>query len=103
MSVAEVADLPKPCWSACRHLKRFTRSLWPRGVAHRIGATDLHRFVDDRIGDAEQVAERLSERHIQYVDAPVSGGRAGAENGTLTVMVAGAPDAIAWSAPCSMS
>jgi 3-hydroxyisobutyrate dehydrogenase-like beta-hydroxyacid dehydrogenase len=43
---------------------------------------------------AEQVADRLSERGIQCVDAPVSGGRAGAESGTLTVMVAGPPNAI---------
>jgi 2-hydroxy-3-oxopropionate reductase len=43
---------------------------------------------------AEQVAARLSDRGIECVDAPVSGGRAGAESGTLTVMVAGAQNAV---------
>jgi 3-hydroxyisobutyrate dehydrogenase-like beta-hydroxyacid dehydrogenase len=43
---------------------------------------------------AEQVAARLSDRGIACVDAPVSGGRAGAESGTLTVIVAGAQDAV---------
>ena len=33
------------------------------------------------------------------VDAPVSGGQAGAENGTLTVMCGGAPDQYARAEP----
>ncbi len=33
--------------------------------------------------------ERLSERGIRYVDAPVSGGSEGAEKGTLTIMAGG--------------
>jgi 3-hydroxyisobutyrate dehydrogenase-like beta-hydroxyacid dehydrogenase len=43
---------------------------------------------------AEQVAAHLSARGIRCVDAPVSGGPAGAEAGTLTVMVSGADDSI---------
>lgn len=35
------------------------------------------------------VAQRLRERDVQYLDAPVSGGTTGAEAGTLTVMVGG--------------
>ena len=34
-------------------------------------------------------AQRLAERGIRYVDAPVSGGSEGAENGTLTIMCGG--------------
>lgn len=36
--------------------------------------------------------ERLASREIGLVDAPVSGGSEGAEQGTLTVMVGGSPD-----------
>ena len=36
--------------------------------------------------------ERLAERGIGYVDAPVSGGSEGAETGTLTIMAGGAAD-----------
>ena len=44
---------------------------------------------------AEQVAELMGTAGVGVVDAPVSGGRAGAESGRLTVMVAGAPEHIA--------
>lgn len=39
--------------------------------------------------EARDHAARLSERHIAYLDAPVSGGTIGAENGTLAIMVGG--------------
>jgi 2-hydroxy-3-oxopropionate reductase len=39
---------------------------------------------------AEEVAELLAAARVGVVDAPVSGGTAGAESGQLTVMVAGA-------------
>ncbi len=38
---------------------------------------------------AAQVAAGLAEKQVQLIDAPVSGGVAGAVNGTLAVMVAG--------------
>ena len=38
---------------------------------------------------AKHVAERLHERSIVALDAPISGGVAGAEQGTLSVMVSG--------------
>ena len=51
-------------------------------------------FVDHTTASAE-VAKELSikaeERGIYFLDAPVSGGQAGAENGVLTVMVGGDP------------
>jgi len=40
-------------------------------------------------------AAQLLEHGIDLVDAPVSGGAAGAQKGTLAVMVAGKPDAVA--------
>jgi 2-hydroxy-3-oxopropionate reductase len=44
---------------------------------------------------AEEVADAFAERGVACVDAPVSGGPAGARAGRLTAMVAGADEAIA--------
>ncbi|GMM82887.1 NAD(P)-dependent oxidoreductase [Pseudoalteromonas sp. MTN2-4] len=38
---------------------------------------------------AKEVAEKATEQSVTFLDAPVSGGQAGAENGVLTVMVGG--------------
>ncbi len=49
-------------------------------------------LVDCTSGDpatSSRIAARLAERGIGFLDAPVSGGVAGAEGGTLTVMVGG--------------
>src|ERR1043165_925890 len=49
-------------------------------------------LVDCTSGDpatSRRIAARLAEKGVDYVDAPVSGGVAGAEKGTLTVMVGG--------------
>jgi 3-hydroxyisobutyrate dehydrogenase-like beta-hydroxyacid dehydrogenase len=48
---------------------------------------------------AEGVAELLGTAGVGVVDAPVSGGKAGAESGQLTVMAAGAPENIAIARP----
>ncbi|WP_193074299.1 NAD(P)-dependent oxidoreductase [Pseudomonas sp. FME51] len=40
-------------------------------------------------GVARQLAQLAAERGVGFLDAPVSGGQAGAENGQLTVMVGG--------------
>ncbi len=45
-----------------------------------------------RAGTAEDLAERVADRDIAIIDAPVSGGFVGAHRGTLAVMVGG-PDA----------
>jgi 3-hydroxyisobutyrate dehydrogenase-like beta-hydroxyacid dehydrogenase len=42
-----------------------------------------------------RLAEDLSSRDVAAVDAPVSGGRAGAENATLSIMASGPPAALA--------
>ena len=39
---------------------------------------------------ARTLAESCAERELGFLDAPVSGGQAGAENGQLTIMVGGA-------------
>ena len=49
-------------------------------------------LVDCTSGDpatSRRIAARLAEKGVDFVDAPVSGGVAGAEKGTLTVMVGG--------------
>ena len=45
------------------------------------------------IAHARAVHGRLAAAGIEYVDAPVSGGVAGARAGTVSIMVAGAPEA----------
>ncbi len=44
-------------------------------------------------GVAREIAKEANGKGIQFLDAPVSGGQAGAENGKLTVMVGGAQGA----------
>jgi 3-hydroxyisobutyrate dehydrogenase len=48
---------------------------------------------------AREMAERLEPRGVAFLDAPVSGGQAGAENGQLTVMAGGAEGAYARAEP----
>ena len=63
------------------------------GAFHGMGEGAV--FVDHTTASAE-VARELSkvaaERGFGFVDAPVSGGQAGAENGALTVMCGGAQE-----------
>ncbi len=48
---------------------------------------------------AREVAEVAGGKSVGFLDAPVSGGQAGAENGQLTVMVGGAKDDFERGAP----
>ena len=55
-------------------------------------------FVDHTTVSASvtrELAQVAAEAGIGFVDAPVSGGQAGAENGALSVMCGGAPEAYA--------
>lgn len=59
-------------------------------------------FVDHTTASAEvarELASTAAERGIAFVDAPVSGGQAGAENGALTVMCGGETEAYARAEP----
>jgi 3-hydroxyisobutyrate dehydrogenase len=58
-------------------------------VDHTTASADLARQLEDAAGAA----------NVGFLDAPVSGGQAGAENGALTVMVGGAEAAFARAAP----
>jgi 3-hydroxyisobutyrate dehydrogenase len=48
---------------------------------------------------AREIAEAGGKRGVRCLDAPMSGGQAGAENGKLTVMVGGEPGAFATAEP----
>lgn len=48
---------------------------------------------------AREIYARAQEKGISFIDAPVSGGQAGAENGVLTVMCGGDQDAFDRAAP----
>jgi 3-hydroxyisobutyrate dehydrogenase len=70
--------------------------LGPNGAMHGVkrGAT----LVDHTTASAELAREFHAEakkRHFDFIDAPVSGGQAGAENGVLTVMCGGDPEPFA--------
>jgi 3-hydroxyisobutyrate dehydrogenase len=59
-------------------------------------------FIDHTTTSAEVARELHAEAgrlKFSFVDAPVSGGQAGAENGQLTVMIGGDEDAVARAAP----
>jgi 3-hydroxyisobutyrate dehydrogenase len=48
---------------------------------------------------AREVAAEAAKRGVSFLDAPVSGGQSGAENGALTVMVGGDPQAFERAKP----
>ena len=63
-------------------------------------------FVDHTTASANVARELYAagkQRGIKFVDAPVSGGQAGAQNGLLTVMCGGDQDAFDTSKPVGMA
>ncbi|SDU09348.1 NAD(P)-dependent oxidoreductase [Halopseudomonas salegens] len=62
----------------------------PDGVLAGIPADTI--IVDHTTASADvarELAERAAEQGVGFLDAPVSGGQAGAENGQLTIMLGG--------------
>ena len=77
-----------------------------RGVLLDAGAIDAAAkgalVIDHTTGSAvlaRELHERCSRRGLRFLDAPVSGGQAGAESGALTVMVGGAQAAFDTARP----
>jgi 3-hydroxyisobutyrate dehydrogenase len=63
-------------------------------------------FVDHTTASADvarELAAEASRLGLQFVDAPVSGGQAGAQNGMLTVMCGGEPAAFDAATPVAMA
>lgn len=61
------------------------------------GAQDGLIYVDNstiKPASARRIAEKLKEKNVFALDAPVSGGDIGARNGTLTIMVGGEASAL---------
>src|SRR5436309_5920448 len=75
-------------------------TLGPNGAFHGMKKDAV--FVDHTTASAEIARElygQAKERGFGFVDAPVSGGQAGAENGVLTVMCGGDAQAYARAEP----
>ena len=60
-------------------------------------------LVDHTTASADVAREIAGKASVQFLDAPVSGGQAGAENGVLTVMMGGDPAAFEAAKPVIMS
>ncbi len=82
------AEVVVTCLSTSQHVASLLDG--PDGLLAGLGRGAL--FVDCTSGDpatSNRIAERLAAQGVAYIDAPVSGGTSGAEQGTLTVMVGG--------------
>src|SRR5690606_1063303 len=63
-------------------------------------------FIDHTTTSAQlarELATAASEQGLGFLDAPVSGGQAGAQNGVLTVMVGGEPEVFERARPLIQS
>jgi 3-hydroxyisobutyrate dehydrogenase len=97
-AAAEGCDAVLSCVGADADLEEVT--LGERGAfpAMREGALFIdHTTVSAHI--ARRLATEGAERGLLVVDAPVSGGQAGAENGTLSIMCGGTREAMARAHP----
>lgn len=87
-AAAEGADIVFCCVGNDRDLESVT--LGEDGGFHGMGKGAI--FVDHTTASADiarTLAAAASEGGFHFLDAPVSGGQAGAENGVLTIMVGG--------------
>ena len=85
---AEGADFVLACVGNDDDLREVT--IGENGAFHSIAKSAV--FVDHTTASAEvarELDQEASSRGFGFVDAPVSGGQAGAENGVLTVMCGG--------------
>ena len=87
-TAADGADFVFACVGNDEDLRQVTQG--PEGAFHSMKPGSI--FVDHTTASADVARELHAEaklRGIGFVDAPVSGGQAGAENGILTVMCGG--------------
>ncbi|HKS18006.1 MAG TPA: NAD(P)-dependent oxidoreductase [Bradyrhizobium sp.] len=97
-AAAEGQDFVMCCVGNDNDLRAVTIGAEGAFAGMRKGAT----FVDHTTASAEVAREldaAATGAGFRFVDAPVSGGQAGAENGVLTVMCGGAEDAYAGAEP----
>jgi 3-hydroxyisobutyrate dehydrogenase len=97
-AAVEGADAVFSCVGADGDLEEVTLGAHGAFAAMREGALFVdHTTVSAKI--ARRLAVEGGERQLLVVDAPVSGGQAGAENGTLSVMCGGTRAAVEKARP----
>src|SRR3954463_12773138 len=97
-AAAEGQDFVMCCVGNDNDLRAVTIGADGAFAGMKKGAT----FVDHTTASAEVAREldaAATKAGFKFIDAPVSGGQAGAENGVLTVMWGGAQDAYAGAEP----
>jgi len=97
-AAAEGQDFVMCCVGNDNDLRAVTLGADGGFAGMKKGAT----FVDHTTASAEVAREldaAATKAGFSFVDAPVSGGQAGAENGVLTVMCGGTPEAFAGAEP----
>ncbi len=95
------ADFVFACVGNDDDLRAIT--MGPEGAFHGMQPGSI--FVDHTTASADVARElqiEAASRHIGFIDAPVSGGQAGAENGQLTVMCGGEISVYAKAEPLIM-
>jgi 3-hydroxyisobutyrate dehydrogenase len=95
---AQNADIVISCVGNDEDIEAIT--IGPEGAFHSVAKGALfidHTTVSAKI--ARRIAEEGRSRGIACVDAPVSGGQAGAENGQLAIMCGGTAEAVAAAEP----
>ncbi|MFL5020959.1 MAG: NAD(P)-dependent oxidoreductase [Microvirga sp.] len=99
---AEGQEIVFACVGNDDDLRQVT--LGPDGAFHGMGKGTI--FVDHTTASAEVARElyaAANDTGFSFIDAPVSGGQAGAENGVLTVMCGGDEEVYAKAEPVIMS
>ncbi|MDX2064181.1 MAG: NAD(P)-dependent oxidoreductase [Fimbriimonadaceae bacterium] len=92
---ADVAEDPRALAERCdtvilciNRTEDVAAQIEAMGDALRPGALVIDHSTISPVG-AQAIAESLAVRGIEFVDAPVTGGSMGAQNGTLTVFLGG--------------
>ncbi|WP_112663067.1 NAD(P)-dependent oxidoreductase [Microvirga flavescens] len=99
---AEGQDFVFACVGNDDDLREVT--IGPNGAFHGLRAGTI--FIDNTTasaGVAKELHEAAKAKGAFFIDAPVSGGQAGAENGVLTVMCGGDAEPYAKAEPVIMS
>jgi 3-hydroxyisobutyrate dehydrogenase-like beta-hydroxyacid dehydrogenase len=94
----EGAELVFCCVGNDEHVEQVL--LGPEGALAAMGEGSI--LIDHTTSSAalaRELSKRAFSRAIGFLDAPVSGGQVGAEQGTLTVMVGGRPEDFARAQP----
>jgi len=95
---ASIADLAGQCAVVCLSLPSAAVveevTIGSRGLADTLKSGSLVIDLSTCLPSvSRRVAARLAEKGIAFADAPVSGGEAGAQAGTLAIMVGASPAA----------